>query len=140
MRTLLLGAPFAKTHRRLNLYLSRVRAGFPSPADDYVERTLDLNEHLVKHPAATILVRAQGDSMKGRGIYSGDILIVDRSLKPCHGNIVIAALSGELTCKIFDAKQKALLSANKNFPPIAIGDDSDLIIEGVVVHSIRDHV
>lgn len=77
----------------LTLYASRVAAGFPSPADDYVEGLLDLNSHLVKHPAATFFVRVAGDSMVGAGIHPGDILVVDRSLEPVDGKIVIAVLN-----------------------------------------------
>lgn len=116
-----------------------VRAGFPSPADDYLEQSLDLNEHVVQHPSATYYVRAEGDSMTNLGIFSGDLLVVDRALEPVHGDIVIAALNGELTCKVLDLRQKRLLSGNQMYPPIPLGDDSDLVIEGVVSHSLRYH-
>ena len=79
------------------LFLSGVSAGFPSPADDYLDRKLDLNEHLIKNPAATFFVRVAGDSMTGAGINDNDILVVDRSLEPCNGSIVIAVVYGELT-------------------------------------------
>ena len=124
----------------LPLFIHSVPAGFPSPADDYLERSLDLNTYLIKHPAATYLARARGDSMEGRGIYDGDLLIIDRSLEPQQGQIIIAALDGQLTCKILDKKNHCLLSANKHYAPIAIGEFSDLIIEGVVIHSVRHHV
>lgn len=117
-----------------------VSAGFPSPADDFIEDTLDLNEHLIQHPSATYLARAQGASMVGRGIYAGDTLIVDRHIEASHGDIVIAALDGELTCKILDKRLKQLVPANGSMLPIKIGDQSELIIEGVVIHSIRHHV
>ena len=83
----------------LPLYASKVQAGFPSPADDFMEGRLDLNQHLVKHPTATFFVRVSGDSMIEAGIHPDDILVVDRSLEPRHGKIVIAALDGELTVK-----------------------------------------
>ena len=83
----------------LPLFSGKVSAGFPSPADDYVEKTLDLNELLVQKPAATFFVRAEGESMLGAGIHPNDILIVDRSIKPNAGKIVICALNGELTVK-----------------------------------------
>ena len=124
----------------LPFFIHSVPAGFPSPADDYLERSLDLNSYLIKHPAATYLARAKGHSMKGCGIYDGDLLIVDRSLEPQHGQIVIAALDGQLTCKILDKTRHRLLSANKQFAPITIGEFSELIIEGVVIHSVRHHV
>ena len=81
------------------LYLSKVSAGFPSPADDYIENKLDLNTHLIKHPSATFFLKVSGDSMKNAGIQSGDMLIFDKSLGPTDGKIVIAALDGELTVK-----------------------------------------
>jgi DNA polymerase V len=123
----------------LPLYGHSVRAGFPSPADDYIEQSLDLTEHVIKHPAATYFVRAQGDSMVRAGIHNGDLLIVDRALAPVHGDIVVAALDGELTCKILDLRLKRLLSGNDLFPPIDLGADAELIIEGVVTHSLRYH-
>jgi DNA polymerase V len=117
-----------------------VSAGFPSAADDFLEASLDLNEHLISHPSATYLARAQGSSMTGRGIYDGDTLIVDRHVEPKHGDIVIAALDGELTCKVIDTRLKQLVPANGSMQPIPVGDDRDLILEGVVIHSIRHHV
>lgn len=124
----------------LPLFIHAVPAGFPSPADDYLDRSLDLNTYLIKHSAATYLARAKGDSMEGCGIFDGDLLIVDRSLEAQHGQIIIAALDGQLTCKILDKKQPCLLSSNKNYAPIHISEYSELIIEGVVIHSIRHHV
>ena len=119
------------------LYASRVSAGFPNPADDYLEGTLDLNEHLIHHPSATFFARAEGNSMRERGIFSGDLLIVDRSLKPSNGQVVIASVYGELTCKILDIQQRRLVAANRQYPPIPITDDCDFSIEGVVVASVR---
>lgn len=124
----------------LPLFAHAVAAGFPSPADDFLEDKLDLNEHLIRHPSATYMARAQGSSMTGRGIFDGDTLIVDRHIEPGHGDIVIAALDGELTCKILDTRLKLLVPANGNMPSIPIGEHSELIIEGVVIHSIRHHV
>lgn len=123
----------------LPLFACPVRAGFPSPADDYIEQALDLTQHVVHHPAATYFVRAQGDSMLHYGIHNGDLLIVDRALTPQQGDIVIAALNGELTCKILDVHQRRLLSGNPLFPPLALPEDADLVIEGVVTHSLRYH-
>jgi DNA polymerase V len=125
---------------RLPLFASRVSAGFPSPADDYVEGRLDLNKHLIAKPSATFFARAGGDSMTGVGIYSGDLLIVDRSARPVHHSIVVAVLNGELTCKLLDMHRHCLLAANPAYPPIAISAGSDFAIEGVVLHSIRHHV
>lgn len=121
------------------LYSSSVRAGFPSPADDYIETRMDLNEHLIKHPAATFFVRAAGDSMILAGIQSGDMLIVDRSLEATHGKIVIAALNGELTVKRLYRQQGVvkLVAENPKYPDIIITEAHDMVIWGVVTHVIH---
>ncbi|MDP1604312.1 MAG: translesion error-prone DNA polymerase V autoproteolytic subunit [Legionella sp.] len=123
----------------LPLYASKVRAGFPSPADDYIECSLNLNEHLIKHPAATFFVTASGDSMKNAGISSGDMLIVDKSLEATHGKIVIAALNGELTVKRLSRQngRVQLVPENNKYAPIDITDEQDLVIWGVVTHVIH---
>lgn len=127
----------ATTFLPLPLFNTRVPAGFPSPADDYIESRLDLNEYLVKHPHATFFVRAEGDSMTGAGIQNGALLIVDRAVTPRHGHVVIAALNGELTCKILDIKKRQLRSANPAYPPVTLNEDLELLIEGVVIHAIN---
>lgn len=116
-----------------------VRAGFPSPAEDYTDLALDLNEHLVRHKAATYFVYAQGDSMVSYGIESGDLLIVDRSVSVGKSSIIIAAIEGQLTCKLLDLDAMCLRSGNPAYPPIPLTDDIELINEGVVVCSIRFH-
>ncbi len=123
----------------LPLYAARVAAGFPSPADDYIEGKLDLNQHLIKHPAATFFVRVEGDSMIGAGIHSGDILVVDRSLKPRHGKIVIAVLNGELTVKRLEQRKGVLrlLPENNSYPIVEITDAMDFTIWGVVTNVIH---
>ncbi len=120
-------------------FTSRVEAGFPSPADDYLEGTLDLNEHLIRRPAATFFLRVSGDSMTGAGIYPGDILIVDRSLTPADGRIVIAVVDGELTVKRLSRRRGRirLLPENPRYPPIEITAEQDLRVWGVVVHAIH---
>lgn len=122
----------------LPLYQSKVQAGFPSPADDYIENNLDLNEYLIKHPAATFMVRATGDSMTGAGIHSGNILIVDRSIEARHGKIVIAAVDGALTVKRLYKKDGVikLQSENDSYPDISITDDNETLIWGVVTNCI----
>lgn len=124
---------------QLPLYGSSVRAGFPSPADDYIEAMLDLNEYLIKHPAATFFVKASGDSMINAGIHSGDILVVDRSLEASHGRIVIAALNGELTVKRLSRQQGQvkLVAENPDYPAIDITDEYDMVIWGVVTSVIH---
>ena len=129
--------PLIKSEYTLTLFSSGVAAGFPSPADDYIEKGLSLDELLIKHPSATYLARADGNSMTGCGIFNDDILIVDKSITAKHGDIVIAAVDGALTCKFLNLELKQLLSANPKYPPLNIGHDTDLIIEGVVISSIR---
>ena len=126
LNTLPQGIPF---------YSSKVQAGFPSPADDYIEKYLDLNTQFIKHPAATFVLQATGDSMTGAGIQSGDYLLVDRSIEPIDGKIVIAAINGELTVKRLSKKagRIQLLAENPHFRPIDIKEDFDLIIWGVVI-------
>ncbi|MDF1758566.1 MAG: translesion error-prone DNA polymerase V autoproteolytic subunit [Legionellaceae bacterium] len=121
------------------LYSSHVRAGFPSPADDYIETHLDLNSHFIKHPAATFFVIAEGDSMMGAGILSGDMLIVDKSLEASNGKIIIAAIDGELTVKRLSREngRVQLLPENSSFQPIDITDEQDLVVWGVVTHVIH---
>lgn len=123
------------------LFSGKVRAGFPSPADDHLDKHLDLNEYLIKHPAATFFCRVSGDSMVGLGIQDGCILVIDRALTPKHGDIVLAAIDGELTCKMLDTHRSRLLSSNPQFAPIKITEDMDMIIEGVVTSWItQSHV
>ncbi len=137
-RDALYPAPSRAT-RPLPLFSSRVAAGFPSPADDHLEDHLDLNEHLVRHPAATFLVRVQGDSMTGAGIQHGDLLVVDRSLEPKSGTIVIAVVNGELTVKRLkvDSGGVWLVPENPNYPRLEIREGMDLTIWGVVVHVVH---
>jgi DNA polymerase V len=126
-------------HHPLPLFATRIAAGFPSPADDYVEGQLDLNEHLIKHPAATFYVRVAGDSMTGAGIYPGDILVVDRSLEPMHRNIVIAVVNGELTVKrlLREENRAVLQPENGHYRPIEIVESMECVIWGVVTGVVR---
>ena len=132
-------APDLSTRYALPIFLGRLPAGFPSPADDYLEGKLDLNRHLIKHPAATFFVRVTGDSMIGAGIHSGDLLVVDRSLEPADKNVVVAVLDGELTVKrLF--KQNGilrLLPENLNYQPIEITPQQTIEIWGVVTSVIH---
>ncbi len=117
-------------------FLMRVSAGFPSPAQDYIEKTLDLNELCIKHPAATYFVRVEGESMIEAGIFNGDVLVVDRSLTADHGDIVIAELAGEMTVKQLELKPKTrLIARNKDYPPIE--NLEELCIFGVVTNVVR---
>ncbi len=118
---------------------SRIPAGFPSPAQDYIEDRLDLNEFLVAHPSATFFVRVEGFSMINAGIFPGDILIVDRSLEPAHKKIVIAIVDGELTVKrLWQEKQKwYLMPENPEFPLIEITKNMEFMVWGVVVYALH---
>ena len=123
------------------LFLCRIAAGFPSPADDFIESKIDLNEQLILHPEATYFLRVKGDSMIGAGIHEGDLLIVDRSLDPKSGRIVIAAFNGELTVKrlhISKSRQITLIPENETYDPIKVNEDSDFLIWGVVTRVIHD--
>lgn len=130
-----------KTKLELPLYQVRISAGFPSPAEDNIDKHLDLNEYLIAHPAATYFVRVEGDSMIEAGIQSGDILIVDRSLEPRSGDIVIAMVNGEFVVKTFicqsDNKKCYLLSGNPKYPPIELADTMDVEIRGVVTSGLH---
>ena len=121
---------------------STVAAGFPSPADDHGEGSLDLNERLVKHPAATFFMRVSGDSMTGTGIHHDDLLIVDRSLCPVDGSVVVAVVEGELTIKLLRQRgaRRWLSSANPDRGPnasIELREETDCQIWGVVVYTIH---
>lgn len=121
------------------LYASSVKAGFPSPAEDYAEQHLDLNSHLIQHPAATFFLRVSGDSMVKVGIFNGDLLIVDRSLEPRHGKIVIAAINGDLTVKRLHKTPEGvfLMAENDDYPPIALLESDHVQLWGVVTHTIH---
>ena len=123
------------------IFTSRVQAGFPSPADDHLEDTLDLNTHLIHHKEATFFVKAQGESMIGAGIHQGDILIVDKSLSPKSGKIVIAVVDGEFTVKrLHKYKGNITLKAeNSEFEDIKIKGTDELIIWGVVTSVIHQY-
>ena len=131
------------SHRPLPLCASPVRAGFPSPADDHMENRLDLNEHLIHHPAATFFVFAAGGSMTGAGIHPGDLLVVDRSLEAADGDVVVAVLDGEFCVKRLRIRQgrPLLCPEAEGYQPIEVGEDARFEIWGVVtnvVHSFRN--
>lgn len=123
----------------LPLFACRVSAGFPSPADDYLEGSLDLNEHLVREPAATFFVRARGDSMIGAGIHDGDLLVVDRSTKAKNGSVVIASVNGELSVKRYlrSNGEVRLVPENPAYQPIPLNEDDDARLWGVVTNVVH---
>jgi len=123
-------------------FSAHVQAGFPSPADDYIERQLDLHELMVAHPAATFFVRVQGDSMRDAGIQSGDILVVDRSVEAVSGKIVVAVIDGEFTVKRFVISSDGpyLLPENSAYPKLKIEENTEFQIWGVVQYVIHKTV
>ena len=132
--------PDLSTKYRQSLFDGRVSAGFPSPAADYEEDRLDLNEHLIRHPAATFFVRAIGDSMIGAGIHCGDLLVVDRSLEARDKSVVIAAVNGELTVKRIRIRNKkiTLVPENESYSAREIGGNVEFEVWGVVTSVIHE--
>ena len=131
---------FVRTgHKPLPLFSCAVAAGFPSPADDHLEGSLDLNDHLIKHPSATFFVRVSGDSMIKAGIHHDDILVVDRSLEARNGKVIIAAVEGQLTVKRLQRGngKTMLMPENDAYAPITVHDDNDMVIWGVVTNVIH---
>ncbi|ABW33338.1 LexA family protein [Acaryochloris marina] len=123
----------------LPIFSAPVSAGFPSPADDHLQKNLNLQDALIPRPAATFLMRVEGDSMEGCGIFSGDLLVVDRSIDPVDGAVVIAVLEGEFTVKRLRKTQgKILLTAeNPDYPPITVQRGMDFSVWGVVTFVVH---
>jgi DNA polymerase V len=121
------------------LFVARVSAGSPSPAEDWVEGRLDLNRYLIRHPAATFFVRVIGDSMTGAGIHAGDILIVDRASEADDGDVVIGRINDELTVKRLRIREGRvwLVPENDAYPPLEITDEADFEVWGKVMHVIH---
>ena len=121
------------------LYGNKVAAGFPSPADDYLEEKIDINQYLIRHPASTFLVRASGESMINAGIFPNDILVVDKSLKAENGKVVIAAIDGELTVKRYreNGGEITLNAENEKYENITFEKKSEAYIWGVVTNVIH---
>lgn len=126
---------------KIPLFTETISAGFPSPADDYIEKKLDLNEHLIKNPSSTFLLKVKGDSMTDAGINDGDILVVDRSIEPSDGKIVIGVVDSEFTVKRILKKGKKLFlqAENKDYKPIEITEDMDFKIWGIVSYAIHKY-
>ena len=124
---------------KIPLFEGSVQAGFPSPADDYMDMDLDLHDHLVQNPSATFCVKAIGESMTDAGIQSGDVMIVDRSLEPENRSIVLAVIDGEFTVKRVNVNDNELylMPENDTFTPIKITEEMDFQIWGVVTFIIH---
>jgi DNA polymerase V len=122
-----------------------VRAGFPSPSQDYLEQTLDLNRFLVSHPKSTFFAKVVGDSMIDVGIEEGDLLVIDRSIDPQDGHIVVAFLDGEFTLKFIrvdkqNSNQLYLVPANSDYPEILVTSEQQFVVWGVVTYSIKNRL
>ncbi len=128
-----------KCKKDFPLFLAKISAGFPSPAEDYIDKNLDLNEYLIKHPSATFFLRVAGNSMINAGIHNGDILVVDRALEPADNKIIIAVINGELTVKrVRKARDRLyLMPENDDFKTIEVTEEMDFQIWGVVTHVIH---
>ena len=125
--------------QQLELFSSQIPAGFPSPAEDFLEKRLDLNEYLIKNKSATFLVKVHGNSMVNAGIIDGDILVIDRSVQPASGKIVLGVLNGEFTVKRIEKRKNKLflVPENEAFSPIEITGEMDFKIWGVVTFAIH---
>ena len=116
-----------------------IHAGFPSPAQDFLDSTIDLNKELIKNPSATFFGRVSGDSMKDLGIHDGDLLVIDKSLEPLDGKIAVCFIDGEFTIKQIqrDADSCWLMPANPKYKPIRVTEQNDFLVWGIVVHVIK---
>ena len=130
--------------KKLDLLIApQIKAGFPSPAADYLQESLDFNRDLIKHPEATFYGRVDGDSMIDAGICDGDIAVIDRSVEPMNGDVVVGYVNGEFTIKFLDLTHKKdgfieLRPANKNYQPIRINEFDEFEVWGVVVWTIKN--
>ena len=124
----------------LPLFLSNIQAGFPSPADSYLEAVISLDDICIQNPASTILGRIKGDSLKDIGIYEGDIAVIDKSLQPKHSDLVVCAIDGEFTAKILQIDNAGikLIAANPKFKPIIIEEFTEFRVWGVITFVIHD--
>ena len=131
----------ANTDTSLNLPLADegIKAGFPSPASDFLDLSIDLNKELIKHPDATFYGRVKGESMKDAGINNGDLLVIDKSLEPTNGKIAVCFIDGEFTVKRIKTEKNFcwLMPENKDFEPIKVTEENDFLIWGIVVHVIK---
>jgi DNA polymerase V len=129
-----------ETELKLTVVESGISAGFPSPADDFLDNSIDLNKALIKNPNATFYGRVKGDSMKDVGIHHGDLLIIDKSLEPQDGKIAVCYIDGEFLVKKIKIEKDCcwLIAANENYLPIKVTSENEFIIWGIVVHVIKN--
>jgi DNA polymerase V len=129
------------TELSLPMVDSGISAGFPSPAQDYIDLSLDLNKELISNPSSTFFGRVRGESMKDAGILDGDILVIDKSLEPQDGDTAVCFIDGEFTLKHIKIEKDAvyLIPANPDFKPIRVTEENNFCIWGIVTYSIKDH-
>lgn len=129
-----------ETELQLPFVEEGISAGFPSPALDFVDLSIDLNRHLIKNPSATFYGRVKGESLKNAGINNGDLLVIDRSLEPINGKIAVCFIDGEFTAKRIQITKKEiwLIPENDNYQAIRVTDENDFLIWGVVTHVIKN--
>jgi DNA polymerase V len=132
----------ASTETKLELPLinTGISAGFPSPALDFVDLKIDINNHLIKHPTATFFGRVKGESLKNAGISDGDLLVIDRSLEPADSKIAVCYIDGEFTAKRIKVADKKvfLMPENEDYKPIEVKECNDFTVWGIVTHVIKD--
>jgi DNA polymerase V len=138
-RTLDLFAVSTETKLKRPLVDQGISAGFPSPAQDFIDLSIDLNKEFIKHPSSTFFGRVKGNSMKDAGIDNGDLMIVDKSLRPTEGKIVVCFVDGEFTVKRIHFEKDCcwLIAANDDYNPIMVTAENDFIVWGIVVHVIK---
>lgn len=132
-------APDYSTELELPFVDVGISAGFPSPADDFIELRIDLNKELIKHKDSTFFAKVKGNSMKNAGIFDGDLLIIDKSLEPQDGKIAICQIDGDFTVKRIKKENDVvwLIAENEDYKPIKVTEENELMIWGIVIHSIK---
>lgn len=131
--------PDYTTSVELPLFDVGISAGFPSPADDFIELTIDLNKYLIKHKDTTFFAKVKGNSMVNAGIFDGDLLVIDKSLEPTNGKIAICQIDGEFTVKriLIEKEVIWLIAENEAYEPIKVTPENEFMIWGIVIHSIK---
>ncbi len=139
--TLHIFKPDLSSHLPLPYAEQGVQAGFPSPAQDYLNESIDLNHELIRHPAATFYARVDGESMIGDGIEPGDILVIDRSIEPADGDLTVCCVDGDFTLKRISLSEGKvwLIPSNERFDPILVTPDNKFEVWGVVTYTIKHH-
>jgi len=139
--TLVFYSPDFSTSLELPYIDAGIKAGFPSPADDFIELSIDLNKEFVKHKDTTFYARVKGDSMKNAGIFDGDLLIIDKSLEPQNNKIAICQVDGAFTVKRIKIEKDIvwLVAENENYQPIKVTPENEFMIWGIVTASIKIH-